>query len=181
MMPETSFSIKNVVATFRLNKKLDVEKVHKAFKKESTCNKNVFRKKVVVLRSKKPKMSFLIYGTGSVVCCGAGSIKDAKESGRYLTKHFRGAGINVKLSKPVEIQNIVASANLNTKINLRKISIENTEIEYEPEQFPAAIWRMPNNVTLLLFQSGKIICAGSKNTEDIVSAVEAVKDKLAIK
>jgi TATA-box binding protein (TBP) (component of TFIID and TFIIIB) len=40
---------------------------------------------------------------------------------------------------------------------------------------------MPNNVTLLLFQSGKIICAGSKNTEDIVGAVEAVKDKLAIK
>lgn len=180
MMPETGISVKNVVATFKLNKKLDVEKVHRAFEKESTCNKNVFRKKVVVLRSKKPKMSFLIYGTGSVVCCGAGSIKEAKESGRYLTKRFRDVGINVKLLKPVEIQNIVASANLNTKINLRKISIENTEIEYEPEQFPAAICRMPNNVTVLLFQSGKIICAGSKNTEDIVNAVEMLKNKIVM-
>lgn len=178
MMSEVS--VKNVVATFRLNKKLDVEKIHKLFKKESTCNKNVFRKKVVVLRIRKPKMSFLIYGTGSVVCTGAGSIKEAKESGRYLTKRFRSVGINVKLSKPVEIQNIVASSDLNTKINLGKISIENTEVEYEPEQFPAAIWRLPNNVTILLFQSGKIICAGSKNTEDILSAVEMVKNKIVM-
>jgi len=178
MMPETGISVKNVVATFKLNKKIDVGKIHRAFKKESTCNKNVFRKKVVVLRVEKPRMSFLIYGTGSVVCCGAGTVKDAGESGNYLTKRFREIGINVKLSKPVEIQNIVASANLNTNINLRKISMENTEIEYEPEQFPAAIWRMPNNVTILLFQSGKVICAGSKNMKDIVSAVETLKNKL---
>lgn len=179
-MSETGISVKNVVATFKLNKKIDIGRIHKAFKKESTCNKNVFRKKVVVLRIRKPKMSFLIYATGSVVCCGAETIKEAKESGKYLTKRFRDAGISVKLSKPVEIQNIVASADLNTKINLRKISIENTEIEYEPEQFPAAIWRMPNNVTALLFQSGKVICAGSKNTEDIVSAVEMLKNKIVM-
>ncbi|MDI6916489.1 MAG: hypothetical protein QMC80_01680 [Thermoplasmatales archaeon] len=178
MMPEALLSIKNVVATFKLNKKIDVGKVHKAFKKESTCNKNVFRKKVVVLKVERPRMSFLIYGTGSVVCCGAESVKDAKESGNYLAKRFRKIGINVKLLTPVEIQNIVASANLDTKINLRKIAIENTEIEYEPEQFPAAIWRMPNNVTILLFQSGKVICAGSKNMKDIVSAVETLKGKL---
>lgn len=178
--PKISISIKNVVATFKLNKRLDLKKIHQAFPRESIWEDKVFKRKVVVLRVKKPKMSFLIYETGSVICAGAESIKDAKQSGNYLIKQFRNAGINVKLSKSVEIQNIVASANLNTKLDLRKISIENNEVEYEPEQFPGAIWRAPSGVTMLLFPRGGVICVGAKKYENITKTIDKLKSDLRI-
>jgi transcription initiation factor TFIID TATA-box-binding protein len=173
-------SIKNVVATFKLDKRLNLKEVHQAFLRESIWKDTVFKRKVVVFRLKNPKMSFLIYETGSVVCAGAESIKDAKQSGNYLIEQFRSAGINVKLSKPAEIQNIVASANLNTKLDLRKISIENSEIEHEPEQFPAAIWRAPTGVTLLLFPRGGVVCVGAKKYENITKTIDKLKRNLRI-
>lgn len=180
MLYNPKIRVENVVATFKLDKRLNLEAVHKAFKNESIWDEKIFYKKVVVLKSKKPKMSFLIYGTGSVICAGARCIKDAKTSGSYLTKQFRNAGINVKLSKPAEIQNIVASANLNTKLDLRKISIENSDVEYEPEQFPGAIWRAPTGVTLLLFSRGGVVCVGAKKYKKIANAIEELKCKLRI-
>jgi transcription initiation factor TFIID TATA-box-binding protein len=180
-MPYSSkIRVENVVATFKLNKRLNLEKIHKEFRGDSIWNEKIFRKKVVVLKSKKPKMSFLIYETGSVICAGAGNIEDAKQSGSYLTKQFRNAGINVKLSQPVKIQNIVASASLNTMLDLRKIAIENNEVEYEPEQFPGAIWRAATGVTLLLFPHGGVVCVGAKKYVKITNAIEELKRKLLI-
>lgn len=173
-------SIKNVVATFKLNKRLNLEKIYKVFCEKSVWEVKVLKRKRVVLVSKKPKMSFLIYETGSVVCVGAESIKDAKQSGSYLTKQFRNAGINVKLSKPVKIQNIVASTNLNTNLDLRKIAIENNEVEYEPEQFPGAIWRAPTGVTVLLFSRGGVVCVGAKKYENITKTIDKLKSNLRI-
>lgn len=43
---------------------------------------------------------------------------------------------------------------------------------YEPEQFPGLIHRMLDPKTvILLFSSGKLVCAGAKHEEDVYRAV----------
>lgn len=76
---------------------------------------------VVVLRVKKPKMSFLIYQTGKGICTGAKSLKSAEQSASYLLNRLREAGFNVRKKMEVKIQNIVATKDLGTSLNLEEI------------------------------------------------------------
>ena len=49
---------------------------------------------------------------------------------------------------------------------------------YEPEQFPALVYK-DWNVSFLLFSSGKVIQAGAKTVEKAVESIELFKDLIA--
>ncbi len=69
-----------------------------------------------------------------------------------------------------KIQNIVATLNLGTGIDLNEVAKVVPKITYEPDQFPAAIIRMSESPVCLLFGSGKIVIVGSK-TENALAEV----------
>src|SRR3989338_1021092 len=70
------------------------------------------------------------------------------------------------------IVNIVASANLNTTIDLYNLAISIPNVEYEPEQFPGAILKLKEpKVSMLLFKNGKVICSGASNESQIPMAI----------
>ncbi|MCR4368460.1 MAG: hypothetical protein NUV67_00980, partial [archaeon] len=67
---------------------------------------------------------------------------------------------------------IVASANLDTTIDLYNLAITIPNIEYEPEQFPGAILKLKEpKVSMLLFKNGKVICSGASNEAQIPQAI----------
>ena len=70
------------------------------------------------------------------------------------------------------IVNIVASANLNTTIDLYNLAISIPSVEYEPEQFPGAILKLKEpKVSMLLFKNGKVICSGASSEKEIPLAI----------
>jgi len=75
----------------------------------------------------------------------------------------------------IRIENIVASAALNIKIPLEKI-VEHLEgTEYEPEQFPGLVYRLKDpKAAALIFSSGKIVCTGARNIEDVRKVVRKI-------
>jgi transcription initiation factor TFIID TATA-box-binding protein len=80
------------------------------------------------------------------------------------------------------VQNIVATADLGAELNLTEtatgLGLEN--VEYEPEQFPGLVYRFKEpKVAMLLFSSGKIVCAGARSIEDASKAVEKLSDELS--
>ena len=83
-------------------------------------------------------------------------------------------------TKPViEIVNVVASATIEQKLDLNKITEKFPDVEYHPEQFPGAVFRLHNPKTAtLLFGSGKMVCTGAKSEELAVKAVNTVVQKL---
>ena len=83
-------------------------------------------------------------------------------------------------TKPViEIINVVASATVEQKLDLNKITKKFPDVEYHPEQFPGAVFRLhiPKTATLL-FGSGKMVCTGAKSEELAVKVVNTVVQKL---
>ena len=131
-------------------------------------------------KSEDPPASFLIFASGKMNCVGAKSMNDAKLAIRKLTRKLRKAGIKVKSEPKVKVQNIVASFDFAREFDLERIarSFENTE--YEPEVFPGLVFRLDEpKVVVLLFVSGKGVCAGAKNMGDIKKA--AVKITKLIK
>ena len=83
-------------------------------------------------------------------------------------------------TKPVvEIVNVVASATIEQKLDLNKITKKFANVEYHPDQFPGAVFRLYNPKTAtLLFGSGKMVCTGAKSVDMSIKAVNTVVQKL---
>ncbi len=79
----------------------------------------------------------------------------------------------------VKIQNVVASATLDQKINLLDIMKIFRNVEYRPKQFPGLVFRLkrPKTATLI-FGSGKMVCTGAKSEKQARSAVKKVVREL---
>ena len=79
----------------------------------------------------------------------------------------------------INIENVVASATLNQRIDLNAIVRIFPAVEYRPEQFPGLVYRLkkPKTATLI-FSSGKMVCTGAKSEKQARMAVTKVTDEL---
>ncbi|MEM2464577.1 MAG: TATA-box-binding protein [Candidatus Bathyarchaeia archaeon] len=79
----------------------------------------------------------------------------------------------------VKIENVVASAILNQRIDLNAVVKGYPGVEYRPEQFPGLVFRLkrPKTATLM-FSSGKMVCTGAKSEKEARRAVMRVIKEL---
>ena len=68
-------------------------------------------------------------------------------------------------TKPiVSIENVVASASVDQKMDLNEITRKFSDVEYHPDQFPGLVFRIKSPKTAtLIFSSGKMVCTGAKS------------------
>jgi transcription initiation factor TFIID TATA-box-binding protein len=79
----------------------------------------------------------------------------------------------LNLKPAIKIQNIVVSADLHATIDLYALSKNVKEVDYEPEQFPGAIFRIKEpKAVIILFKNGKLICTGSSTEADIKKVLD---------
>lgn len=130
----------------------------------------------VIYRLKEPKMALLIFSSGKVVITGATEKSHIKLALSRLKEKLEEADIACKKEPLVEIENIVASAELGVGVNLDLLALESFNVEYEPEQFPGLVYRLEDpKTTILVFRSGKIVITGAKSLDVLESA--ALKTK----
>ncbi len=81
----------------------------------------------------------------------------------------------------IKIQNIVVSADLHAIIDLYSLSRDVKAVDYEPEQFPGAIFKIAEpKAVIILFKNGKMICTGA-NTESNIKKVLDYASKIISK
>lgn len=91
---------------------------------------------------------------------------------KTLVQILKKGGIKIRNEPTITIQNIVASANLGGRVHLEQAARMLPRSMYEPEQFPGLIHRMVDPSTVvLIFASGKLVCAGAKKSSDIYRSV----------
>ena len=171
--------IENVVATTSVGRDLDLKAIALAL---DNAEYEPEQFPGVVYRIKKPKTATLLFRSGKLVCTGAKSIEDVHLAIKIVIKVVEEAGIQVDKNPKVVVQNIVASSDLHTELNLNAIAISLglDRVEYEPEQFPGLVYRIDEpKVVALLFGSGKIVCTGAKKVSDIEEAVEKIYHELS--
>ncbi len=175
-MAKASVNIENVVASATLNQRIDLNAVVKAF---PSVEYRPEQFPGLVFRLKKPKTATLIFNSGKMVCTGAKSEAQAKKAVKEVVQELRKNGIIIVGELQIQVQNIVASANLGGKIDLEKSVATLGRTMYEPEQFPGLIYRMDvPKVVILLFASGKLVCTGAKREEEVYQAVEKLSAQL---
>ncbi|RDD52586.1 hypothetical protein BA065_00995 [Nanoarchaeota archaeon NZ13-N] len=80
-----------------------------------------------------------------------------------------------------EPSNVVIAADLKTRLPLDKIAIELENASYDPENFPGLIYRIETNekkVTILMFNSGKLIITGIKSSKEAKKYIEELRKTL---
>lgn len=95
-----------------------------------------------------------------------------KESAKIVKK---SEGKKSSLDHPIiNVQNLVVSADLHATIDLYSLSRDIKAVDYEPEQFPGAILRIPESKAIILFKNGKMICTGSKTEKEVKEVLDYV-------
>lgn len=83
-----------------------------------------------------------------------------------------------------KVSNIVVTTTIDMDVQLETLAIQLglKNIEYEPEQFPALIYHVPDSdAVILVFSNGKLLCTGLSDLNTITDAVqEFIKNQLAI-
>ena len=173
-------NIQNIVASAILAKKLDLDYIAQSIE---ITEYEPEQFPGLIYRLKQPKTATLLFSSGKVNCTGAKNIEDVRKTLIVIADELRKIGIAVYDNDElgITIQNIVATANLEGELNLNQVAIglglEN--IEYEPEQFPGLVYRIKTpKVAMLLFSSGKIVCAGGRTVEEVSLAVENLSKEL---
>jgi len=176
---ESTIDIVNVVASTKLAEAFDLPKIE-AKLEDADYNKKKFPG--LVYRVKAPKAAFLIFTSGKIVCTGSKNIEDVRAVITTLAKKLKSIGCKkINLEPEIRVQNIVASADLKTRLNLNAVALglgfEN--IEYEPEQFPGLVYRIKQpKIVVLIFSSGKLVITGGKSPEECEEGARIVRMQL---
>jgi transcription initiation factor TFIID TATA-box-binding protein len=79
----------------------------------------------------------------------------------------------------IKIENVVALAYLNQPLDLESIYRVVPSVEYNPERFPGLIYRLRRpRATVLVFSSGKMVCAGADSERKSKNAINKVLTEL---
>ncbi len=167
---EVDYKIENVVATVtvEITEKIDLNQIAR---KLEDVEYNPERFPGLVMRIENPKATILVFSTGKMVVTGLRRASEADKVVEKVIKNIKKAGIKVA-NPTITIQNIVASGDLHTNIDLNMAAIVMEYAMYEPEVFPGLIYRMQDPKTVfLIFSTGRIVCTGAKDKEVVREAV----------
>ena len=168
--------IENIVATVTLDQTLDL---HAIARSVPNVEYDPEEFPGLILRLENPKLTALVFNSGKMVVTGAKSTQTLIKGFKKIIRLFVRHGIIIVGKPKIQIQNIVASANLGVEVDLEKAAYLLPNTMYEPEQFPGLIHRMDDpKVVLLIFSSGKMVITGAKSEEDVQRAVENIFKKL---
>jgi transcription initiation factor TFIID TATA-box-binding protein len=176
----SEIKIENIVASTTISDKLDLNAIaitlpDAEYKSEKFPG--------LVLRIKEPKAATLLFSSGKAICAGAKSLENVESVIDQVCKKIKSAGFEVRAKPKIQVQNIVASADLHHELNLSAVAVGLglDRVEYEPEQFPGLVYRLEEpKVVMLLYPNGKIICLGARKKEDIEEAVNKLSEQLSL-
>ncbi len=160
--------LRNIIGTTDMGCKLNLKSLSLQI---PAAKYNPDRFSGLTLRITSPKATAHFFSTGKLVCLGTASLEQLQEAGKSFSRILILLGYNAKFTE-FAVKNMVGSCDAGFRINLEEL-VDNYGGIFEPEMFPALQYSM-DNITLLIFHSGKIIATGAKSKE----AIDKVYDKI---
>ena len=109
-----------------------------------------------------------VFFSGKMVSTGANSISASIEQLERTMEFLAMEKFIKRIRLEHKVQNVVATTDVKSKIDLNRAASILTKFSLEPEQFSGAIYRSPQGPTCLIFASGKIVIAGAKSEKQVI-------------
>ncbi len=170
------YKIENVVASVEVDAKIDLNLLAR---KQRDAEYNPEQFPGLMLRVKNPKATILVFNSGRMVITGLRRESEAEKAVENVIAKIRKAGITVSGKPKITIQNIVASGDLHSRVDLDMAQMALERCLYEPEVFPGLIYRMKTpKAVFLIFSSGRIVCAGTNKETITRKAIYLLADHM---
>lgn len=173
-------TVENVVMIGSFNEEINLRNANLKLA-GSKCNWKRFPG--LSFKLKSPPATFLLFTSGKFVCTGIKTKTKGQEAiHKFLdllkTKEIVSSNCSVECC----VKNLVTSVNLSgASVSLEQFTSEFESI-YEPEKFPAAIYKAnESKATFLVFLTGKLVCSGIANEEELKKTVKEFYDQLVEK
>jgi transcription initiation factor TFIID TATA-box-binding protein len=167
--------IVNIVATVILDEPLDLNRVHKHLPSSKFPKGG---SPWLQYRLQPENYYTTFYKSGKFLITGVTSPEVIRHIADRIIQILKKNDIDVEITE-IRIHNFVVVDTVGHEVQFDKIisSLQNVNIEYEPEQFPGMIIKMGGH-SFLLFSSGKIILTGVRDIESITPALISFKEKI---
>jgi transcription initiation factor TFIID TATA-box-binding protein len=81
----------------------------------------------------------------------------------------------VDVRDSIRIENVVATATLDQKIDLDAVVKGNPGVGYDPATFPGLVYKIKRpRTSILIFRTGKMVCTGAKSSKEANKAIKKV-------
>jgi transcription initiation factor TFIID TATA-box-binding protein len=168
---EISMKISNIVATVILQNPFDLHHLHLLLPYTELSQKNPWLK----MRLPPHNIYIAFYKSGKFLVTGKSRSQIDKTS-RQVLSILEMAGVPID-GWIIQIHNLVISDQVEMTSSLERLIayLDPQKTSYEPEQFPALIYK-DWGVSFLLFQSGKMIVSGVKDEIKAKIAIEKFRN-----
>lgn len=177
----TEFEVSNLVGMITFRQQLDLKELAKTFEERDEVSEVIYEPAEnhwLQTRFAPDDTYVPFYRSGKCSIVGTTSEEQFYEVAGRVTRLMEEL-LEFEYEPKVEFSNIVATADLDTTVNLEAlaISIGLESVEYEPEQFPGLIYPEDDFVALI-FASGQIVCTGLTDFEKLEDAVGNVLERV---
>jgi transcription initiation factor TFIID TATA-box-binding protein len=122
-----------------------------------------------------PQGHALVFEDGGVVVTGATGVEEALVQLEHVRELLAQAGADTTGVEGFRVRNLVVSTDLGGDVPLDQVELAfpDEDIEYDTSQFPGLIMHLKEpRMTLLVFQSGKVVATGSHDMPAVQEALE---------
>ncbi len=150
--------IVNIVVIVKLKNSLDLDFI--SFNLKDT---EMSKSRWLKMRLMPENYYIAFYRSGKILITGLKNMNDIEEIVEKILSKLRSIDVNNSLEN-ISIANIVLMDKIELKISLDKIInlLNDSNVSYEPEQFPGLFYKDKDGINYTLFSNGSITSTGSK-------------------
>ena len=172
------YTIENVIATTDIKAQINLKNIAA---KIDNVEYNPESFPGIVMRLEEPKTATFILRTGRTVCIGGKSYKESRMALETVVKRLQEADVTIEEEIDISIQNIIVSLDVRSRLNLNDIGelFNWKNISYQKDEFPGLLFNTElDNVNILVFDSGKLVCYGAKKLSEVNKVLDKFINRL---
>ncbi|HDI23627.1 MAG TPA: hypothetical protein ENF40_00195 [Thermoplasmatales archaeon] len=124
-----------------------------------------------------PGVSTILTKEGKFICTGTKTMDEAKEVLAKIVDMLREKGIKARKRTKIEVKNLIISKDTRKWIDIKRLAFGLDNVDYNPDEFPGAIYRGKDGLIALVFDNGKIVCTGSNDRGVLEKFLEEVVER----
>jgi len=178
MEMESKVKVENVVASAIISHNIDLGKIHRLLR-ETEYEPDQFP--ALLYQKTYPKFTIILFNNGKLICTGLNGVEITRDTIFDFIDKLRECSIFLMDNIKIEIQSIIASAELDKRVTVKAIYNNRTlrNAELAPDGLEALIYRPPmEGMTCLIFPSGRIAFSGAKDIHQVERVYVELKEKL---
>lgn len=178
----TDFDVANVVGTITFPQELALDAVGETLHQRNEVTSVTYepaKNHWLQTRWEPDETYVAFYRSGRCSIAGCDSIKMFEETANRVIAVMQEL-LKFNVEPSYSVSNIVATNDIGRPLDLEMLAVDLgfEQTEYEPEQFPALIYRSDDYV-MLIFASGKLLCTGLTDSTDVSNAFNNIGSRIA--